>query len=132
MFFRRIDVSFEDRCVKSRSGDSRRETKELGFSLHRLADDDGTHAQARRQRAAAANISQTIAIGLALSDQAGEVADRQLAGLPLAMLNAQFVGETLQLLAAALRGNVPLGTQEPTKLDSKLKADIDPKDIDRR
>src|SRR4029434_6400554 len=78
MFFRRIDVSFEDRCVKSRSGDSRRETKELGFSLHRLADDDGTHAQARRQRAAAANISQTIAIGLALSDQAGEVADRQL------------------------------------------------------
>src|SRR5262245_66099176 len=79
MFFRRIDVSFEDRCVKSRSGDSRRETKELGFSLHRLADDDGTHAQARRQRAAATDISQTIAIGSALSDQAGQVANQCLA-----------------------------------------------------
>src|SRR5262245_14254052 len=79
MFLRRIDVSFEDRRVQSRSGNPRREIKKLGVSLHRLADDDGTHAQARRQRAAATDISQTIAIGSASSDQAGQVADRCLA-----------------------------------------------------
>ena len=73
-FLRRIHVSFEDGCVQSRSRNSRREVKELGLSLHRLADDDGTYDQARRQRVAAANISQTITVSPASSDQAGTVA----------------------------------------------------------
>src|SRR5262245_10022071 len=98
MLLRRIDVSFEDRCVKSRSCNSRSDVKELGLSLHRLTDDDGTYAQPRCQRAAAANISQTIAIGSALSDQAMAVARRQLTDLALAKFNAQLWSRPFNLL----------------------------------
>src|ERR1700754_2253909 len=77
-FLRRIHVPFEDGCVQGRSRNSRREVKELGLSLHRLADDDGTYDQARRQRVAAAYISQTITVSPPSADQAGAVANRKL------------------------------------------------------
>ena len=47
--FRRVDVSSPHRCVESCAGDVGGETQDLGFSLYRLADDDGSYAAPRRE-----------------------------------------------------------------------------------
>src|SRR6516164_5285934 len=77
-FLWRIDVSFENRRVESSASESGEKAKELGFSLHRFTNDDGTYDQPGCERAAAPNVSQATAISAVSPNQARKVADRKL------------------------------------------------------